>query len=82
MASKGAKKPVPRGDPQYNNVRRLISAVALLAVIMVVAAGVSNGIRMTRILYRSGLVAIVVIFIGRLIIKVMASYEEINSGQV
>jgi hypothetical protein len=56
--------------------------MCLLCTSVVLVAGASNGVRISTVIYRAGLVNFVILLLGWVIMKVMASYEEINSGQV
>jgi hypothetical protein len=66
----------------YPQFRRLIAGLCLLCTVVVAVAGIMYHVRMSTVIYRAGLVNLVILTIGWVIVKVMASYEEMNSGQV
>ncbi len=78
MASK--QKGKQKANAQFDGVRRYTSGLSLLAVVIVAMAGIMNGVRMTQIVYRCGLVCVVIVLLGALVLKMMAGYGEINSG--
>jgi hypothetical protein len=80
MASKTAPARSVK-KPHYPQFRRLIAGLCLLCTVVVAAAGIMYRVRMSTVIYRAGLVNFVILTIGWIIVKVMASYEEMNSGQ-
>lgn len=65
----------------YDHFRKLTAIVQMVAFIVAIVAGVTGGVRLTTILYRSFIVIIAIGVISRIVIGVMAGYEEINSGK-
>lgn len=65
----------------YDHFRKLTAIVQIVAFMVAIAAGLSGGVRITTIIYRSFIVIIAIGVISRVVIGVMAGYEEINSGK-
>ena len=62
-------------------MQKLTAAVSLLALVVITAAGIMGGSRIITITYRAALVIVVVGFLARIIIKILETYEEMNSGK-
>ncbi len=65
----------------YAHIQKLTAAVSLLAFVVVIVAGVMAQVRVTTMIYRALIVIVIVGIISRVIIKILATYEEMNSGQ-
>ena len=61
-------------------VQKLSASVSIISLILIMLCGFKEGVSAFTISLRSLIVLIVIGLISRLIIKVLASYEEINSG--
>ena len=89
MAStKASKAPKPEVVRQklvkkvnFAYIHRLSSAVALLGFFVTVAAGLMAETRVITTVWRSFLVILAVGIITKVVIRILASYEEINSGK-
>jgi len=66
---------------KYGLFHRLAAAVALLGFVVTLISGLMAQVPIMTIVYRSVLVVIAVGVISRVIIQLIASYEEMNSGQ-
>lgn len=62
-------------------LHKLTCAVSLLAFVVVIAAGVIGEARTITITYRAAGVIILIGLVSRIVMRVLASYEEINSGK-
>lgn len=62
-------------------VHKIAAAVSLLAFGVIVAAGMIAEARFITIAFRAFLVFLVVAVLSRVIVSILASYEEMNSGQ-
>ena len=65
----------------YDYVHRLAAAVSLLAFFVIVTAGVMASASVITMTMRSLVVIVVISFIARVVVRVLASYEEIHSGK-
>jgi len=65
----------------FAGLHRLAAGVALLAFLVTLIAGLMAEVRISTILLRSVLVMLAVGVISRLVITILASYEEMNSGK-
>lgn len=66
---------------KYVLFHRLAAAVALLGFVVTLISGLMAQVPVMTIVYRSVLVVIAVGVISRVVIQLIASYEEMNSGQ-
>ena len=78
MADKG-KKIIKRVS--YSHVHRLAAATSLLAFFVVIAAGVMAEARVYTIAYRAVVVILAIGVVSRIVIRILATYEEMNSGK-
>ena len=62
-------------------LHRLFAGVALIGFFVVCLAGVLNSVSMITIMLNSTAVMVVVKVVSWIVIKILASYEEMNSGQ-
>ena len=76
---KGIEKLVRTVDFTY--LHRLFAAVALVGFFVVCIAGVLADVNMITMLLRATGVMIVVKLVSWIVIRILASYEEMNSGQ-
>ncbi len=65
----------------FSYLHRLFAGVALIGFFVVCIAGVMNDVHVITIMLRATAVMFAVKLISWLVIKVLASYEEMNSGQ-
>ena len=77
-AKKGRKKG-KRVDLQM--VHRLAAGVSLLAFGVIVAAGIRAEASIVTITFRAALVVIVVGLISRIVMSILVTTEEMNSGK-
>lgn len=78
MAETG-KKLIKRVN--YTHVHKIAAATSLLAFCVVIAAGVMAEARVYTIVYRSVAVILVIGVVSRILIRILATYEEMNSGK-
>ncbi len=76
MASKNVKKKV-----SFAYVHKLAAAVSLVALIVITAAGIIGEARITTISYRACGAIFVIGIISRIVLKILCTYEEMNSGK-
>ena len=74
-----AKKIIKKVSFVY--LQKLTTAVALMAFLVAVAAGIQGGAGLMMILWRALCVMVVIGVISRIIIRILESYEEMNSGK-
>ena len=77
MANKGKKVKVA----SFIGLQRLFAGVAMLALLVTIVAGLRAEVRFTVIAYRAMGVMFLVFVVSRVVIRVLASYEEMNSGK-
>jgi len=65
----------------YAYIHKLAAGVSLLALVVVMLAGIMAEASVVSISLRSVLVIIVISILSRVVIQILASYEEINSGK-
>ncbi len=73
------KKAVKRISFVY--LQKLQAGVCLLALCVMLASGLMSSVPVTTICWRAALVMIGVIAITRIIISILANYEEINASE-
>ena len=66
---------------RFELVHRLSAAFAMLAFIVVLVAGIMAEARLTTIVFRAVGVIIAVSIITRVLIQILATYEEVNRGK-
>lgn len=87
MASTKPKKQAGAGEKRlvkkvnFAYLHRLSAGVSLLGFFVVIAAGIEAEARCMTIVSRAFLVILAVAFVTKVIVRVLAGYEEINSGQ-
>jgi predicted ferric reductase len=79
MADKKKKKNVKTVSFAY--IHKLAAGVSLLALLVVMLAGIMAEASVVSISVRSVLVIIVISIVSRIVIQILSSYEEINSGK-
>ena len=77
MAEQVLKKKLP----SYLFLHKLFAGVALLTFIVIIVAGLRTGLQVSTIVYRSALAMIVIAVISRVSIRVMITFEEMNSDE-
>ena len=65
----------------YVHIQKLIAAVSLLGFLVVAVGGLRANIGVVAIAFRAFMVILVVGIVGRVVVQVLATYEEMNSGQ-
>lgn len=65
----------------FTYLHRLFAAVALIGFFVVCLAGMLAEVNVITMMLRATLVMVVIKFISWVVIRVLASYEEMNSGQ-
>jgi hypothetical protein len=75
-----AKKKVSR-KVSYVLFHKFAAAVSLLAFVVMIISGLMAEARLTTITYRALIAMLVVGLVSRVVIRVVATYEEMNSGQ-
>ncbi|MCB0353329.1 MAG: hypothetical protein KDD64_07395 [Bdellovibrionales bacterium] len=66
---------------RYQLIHRLKAAVALLAFLVVVVAGMMAGLSVGTIMIRATIVLLCIFVISRVVIQIMVTHEEMNSGE-
>ena len=76
MANKAVKKKV-----NFAYVHKLTAAVSIIALVVITGAGIIGEARTTTIAYRACGAIIVIGIISRIVLKILCTYEEMNSGK-
>jgi len=76
-----AEQRLKRKLPSYSFLHKLFAGVSLLVFIIIIVAGVRAEVEVTTIAYRAALVMVVIGVLSRIILKVLITYEEMNSGE-
>ena len=66
---------------RYPNLHKTIAAISLIMFIVSIIGGLRAEVRITTITVRAVVVMLVVALISRIIMRVVASYEEMNGGK-
>lgn len=66
---------------RYPLIHRLFAGIALLTFVVILIAGASAEARFLTITVRATIALLVIGFISRVVLKVIASYEEMNGGE-
>lgn len=62
-------------------IHKLAAAVSLVAFLVIILGGVMNEVRTITIAYRALGVILAIGVVSRLLVRILATYEEINSGK-
>lgn len=81
MAEQGKAKGKLVKQVNYAFMHKLAAATALVAFCVVIAAGVMAEARVFTIAYRALVVILVIGVVSRILIRILATYEEMNSGK-
>lgn len=81
MAAKGNAGTKLKKRVSFVFLQKLFAAVSLVAFFVIAAAGIMANVGVLTIAFRALLVIIVIGLIGRLVVQVLATYEEMISGQ-
>ncbi len=65
----------------YVGIHKFAAAVALLCFGVVLAAGIQAGVSIITITYRACLAVLVVSLVSRVVVSILTTYEEIQSGK-
>lgn len=65
----------------FSYLHRLFAGVSLIGFFVVCLAGVLNEVNMITMMLRATAVMVVVKVVSWVVIRILASYEEMNSGQ-
>jgi hypothetical protein len=66
---------------RYAYIHKFAAAVALLCFGVIVAAGMMAEARFVTIAFRAFVVTLAISVVSRVIVSILASYEEMNSGK-
>ena len=80
MEAKGQAKPKVR-RVTYTALHKLAVGVSLLSFCVILAAGLMAGARIITITYRACIVTLIVSLVSRVVVSILATYEEMNSGK-
>lgn len=87
MAGKKKQQQVPPPEPKiirrvsYVPVQKLMAGVALLCFIVTAISGVMAEVGVVTVAFRASVVILVIGMIGRLVVRILATYEEMSSGK-
>lgn len=65
----------------FASIHRFAAAVSLLAFLVIVIGGIMTETRFITITFRSIGVVLIIGIVTRIITRILASYEEMNSGK-
>ena len=65
----------------FSHIHRLMAAVSLLAFMVVIVSGMQAQVGITTIVVRATLVMAGISIFSRIIIRALATYEEMHSGK-
>lgn len=65
----------------YASLHKLSAGVSLLAFFVIVGAGISAGASVISMTMRAFIVIVTIGLVTKIVTKVLANYEEIQSGQ-
>lgn len=77
MATKVIKKKIP----SFLILHKLFAGVALLTFVVIIVAGLRTGLQLSTIAVRSTLAMIVIGVISRVVIRILVTFEEMNSDE-
>lgn len=63
-------------------IQKLAAGTSLLAFFVILLSGLLAEVSLPTLLFRACIVILVISVISRILIRVLASYEEINSSQI
>ena len=66
---------------KYPSLHKLFAGVSLLSLVVTFMGGLMAGARFSTITFRALVVMIVVALISRIVMRVIASYEEMSGGK-
>ena len=66
---------------RYAYIHKFAAAVSLLCFGVIVAAGMMAEARFVTIAFRAFVVTLAISVVSRVIVSILASYEEMNSGK-
>lgn len=76
-----AEKVNKRKLPNYLLLHKLFAGVALLTFLIIIVAGLRTGLQTSTIVYRSAIAMIIIGIISRIILQMLVTFEEMNSGE-
>jgi hypothetical protein len=83
MAAKSSKAKVKLGS--FAHIHKLSAGVSVLSFLLICAAGwqvdAPRQVKIDLILFRAFVVLIVINIITRIVVRVLKTYEEMNSGE-
>ena len=80
MTAKPAQKKRVR-KVSYKAIHKLANGVVLLAFMVILVAGLMAGVSMFLITFRAFVVWLVVVAVTRMVVSILAAYEEMSSGK-
>jgi len=66
---------------KFPHVHKMLAGISLLVFTVTMIAGMQAHARFTTITFRALVAMLVVAFIGRIVLRLIASYEEIHGGK-
>lgn len=84
MATKAATPKAPQRiikKVSFVHIQKLLNSVSLLAFSVVLIAGAMHGVSVSVIAFRAIVVLSVIGVITRIVIRILSTYEEMNSGK-
>ena len=76
-----AEEVMTRKLPSYVFLHKLFAGVALLSFVLIIVAGLRTGLQTSTIAYRSALAMIVIGVVSRVVIRLLITFEEMNSDE-
>lgn len=75
------KKKGKQSQGGFAGLQKLKAAVCLFSVFVVSLSGMMANISLSAILWRSTIVVVAVMFVTRIIVQILVTSEEMNSGE-
>ena len=66
---------------RYPMIHRFLAGLSLLTFVVIIIAGVAAQARFLTITVRAAIAFLVISLISRVVLRVIASYEEMNGGE-
>jgi|GEM_PF-4818458 len=77
----GKKKKQKKGSQKYAVFHKLKALICLIAFFVVLVAGLGAQVSLTTIVFRAFLVILAVLVISRVVLQIIVTSEEMNSGE-
>lgn len=80
MATQGSSKHVKGG--RHLHLHKITAAMSLLAFVVMLVAGIMSEVPLMTTIFRACIAMVLLGVVSRVLIRVVATYEEINRSQI